>query len=114
MWRLQRSANTNREVIAVCLLVLATATAFPTFAQQDGPRKCTTNLGGQVVCGNLTIGITLEEYEKGLKARAEEIRAEEAVNSLWWNAVANRRSHRRHRLLPPFFLPDGRFHPAYA
>src|SRR5262249_5830990 len=30
-----------------------------------------------VVCGNLTIGITLEQYEAGLKKRAEEIRAEE-------------------------------------
>src|SRR5262249_50300138 len=30
------------------------------------------------VCGNLTIGITLEQYEAGLKKRAEEIRGEEA------------------------------------
>jgi hypothetical protein len=30
------------------------------------------------VCGDLVIGITLEQYEAGLKTRAEEIRAEEA------------------------------------
>jgi predicted nuclease with TOPRIM domain len=35
-------------------------------------------LGGQVVCGDLVIGITLEQYEAGLKKRAEEIRGEEA------------------------------------
>ena len=40
--------------------------------------KCKTIVGGQVVCGDLVIGITLEQYEAGLKKRAEEIRAEEA------------------------------------
>jgi len=32
---------------------------------------------GQVVCGDYVIGITLEQYEAGLKKRAEEIRGEE-------------------------------------
>jgi tetratricopeptide (TPR) repeat protein len=41
-------------------------------------RTCETKSGGQVVCGDLVIGITLEQYETGLKRRAEEIRAEEA------------------------------------
>ena len=42
------------------------------------PRSCETRFGGQVVCGDLVVGITLEQYEAGLKKRAEEIRAEEA------------------------------------
>jgi hypothetical protein len=45
---------------------------------KEGDRTCTTTLGGQVVCGDLVIGITLEQYEAGLKKRAEEIGAEEA------------------------------------
>ena len=41
-------------------------------------RTCKTTFGGQVVCGDQIIGITLEQYEAGLKKRAEEIRSEEA------------------------------------
>ena len=41
-------------------------------------RSCETKFGGQVVCGDLVVGITLEQYEAGLNKRAEEIRAEEA------------------------------------
>ena len=47
-------------------------------AKEGETRKCETRLGGQVVCGDLVIGITLEQYEAGLKKRAEEIRDEEA------------------------------------
>jgi hypothetical protein len=47
-------------------------------AKEGEPRSCNTTLGGQVICGDLVIGITLEQYEAGLKQRAEAIRAEEA------------------------------------
>jgi len=57
-------------------LVVAAAVSAPT---RDGETRCKTVMGGQVVCGNLVIGITLEQYEAGLKTRAEEIRAEEAA-----------------------------------
>src|SRR5215510_1464128 len=59
----------------VCATMLAVAVSAS--AKEDEPRNCKTTFGGQVVCGNLTIGITLEQYEAGLKKRAEEIRAEE-------------------------------------
>src|SRR5262249_49288200 len=59
----------------VCATILA-ATGSAS-AKDDETRTCKTTFGGQVVCGNLTIGITLEQYEAGLKKRAEEIRAEE-------------------------------------
>src|SRR5262249_25593036 len=59
----------------VCATILAAAASAS--AKDDETRRCETKLGGQVVCGNLTIGITLEQYEAGLKKRAEEIRAEE-------------------------------------
>jgi tetratricopeptide (TPR) repeat protein len=62
---------------AIICAVILTAT-LSVLAEQAEPRKCTTNLGGQVVCGDLVIGITLEQYEAGLKRRADEIRAEEA------------------------------------
>src|SRR5215472_16754857 len=60
----------------VCATILAAAASAS--AKDDETRTCKTTFGGQVVCGNLTIGITLEQYEAGLKKRAEEIRAEEA------------------------------------
>ena len=47
-----------------------------------GTRSCETKFGGQVVCGDLVIGITLEQYQAGLNKRAEEIRAEEAEKRL--------------------------------
>src|SRR5262245_16757698 len=59
----------------VCATILAAAVSAS--AKDDATRTCKTTFGGQVVCGNLTIGITLEQYEAGLKKRAEEIRAEE-------------------------------------
>src|SRR6516165_9423027 len=60
----------------VCATILAAAVSAS--AKDDETRTCKTTFGGQVVCGNLTIGITLEQYEAGLKKRAEEIRGEEA------------------------------------
>src|SRR5262245_10848430 len=60
-----------------CVVIFAGTVAA---SGQDGEtRTCKTVMGGQVVCGNLVIGITLEQYEAGLKTRAEEIRAEEAA-----------------------------------
>src|SRR5215813_7281388 len=60
----------------VCATILAAALSAS--AKEGETRTCETKLGGQVVCGDLVIGITLEQYEAGLKKRAEEIRAEEA------------------------------------
>jgi tetratricopeptide (TPR) repeat protein len=64
----------------LCAIICATLLAAAISASSKGgeTRKCETKLGGQVVCGDLVIGITLEQYEAGLKKRAEEIRAEEA------------------------------------
>src|SRR5215472_1045931 len=59
----------------VCATILASVSAS---AKEGETRTCETKLGGQVVCGDYVIGITLEQYEAGLKKRAEEIRAEEA------------------------------------
>src|SRR5262245_48661160 len=66
----------NSAAAAVCATILASAVSAS--AKEGETRTCTTTFGGQVVCGNLTIGITLEQYEAGLKKRAEEIRGEEA------------------------------------
>ena len=64
----------------LCAIVCATilAAAVSASAKEGETRNCETKLGGQVVCGDLVIGITLDQYEAGLKKRAEEIRAEEA------------------------------------
>src|SRR5262245_40624619 len=71
-----RSTHPRSKLSAiVCATMLAVAVSAS--AKEDEPRNCKTTFGGQVVCGNLTIGITLEQYEAGLKKRAEEIRAEE-------------------------------------
>ena len=59
----------------VCATILAAAVSAS--AKEGERRTCTTTVGGQVVCGDLVIGITLEQYEAGLKKRAEEIRGEE-------------------------------------
>jgi tetratricopeptide (TPR) repeat protein len=59
----------------VCATILATTVSAS--AKEGETRTCETKLGGQVVCGDLVIGLTLEQYEAGLKRRAEEIRAEE-------------------------------------
>jgi len=48
-------------------------------AKDGETRSCETRFGGQVVCGDLVVGITLDQYEAGLNKRAEEIRAEESA-----------------------------------
>jgi tetratricopeptide (TPR) repeat protein len=60
----------------VCATIFAAATSA--LARDGESRSCETKLGGQVVCGDLVIGITIEQYQAGLNKRAEEIRAEEA------------------------------------
>jgi tetratricopeptide (TPR) repeat protein len=72
----QVSRLTSKLGAIVCATLLAAAVSAS--AKEGETRKCETKLGGQVVCGDLVIGITLEQYEAGLKKRAEEIRAEEA------------------------------------
>jgi len=66
----------SKLIVVVCVMFFAGArVAVP--AEEGATRECKTIVGGQVVCGNLVIGITIEQYEAGLKKRAEEIRAEE-------------------------------------
>jgi tetratricopeptide (TPR) repeat protein len=60
----------------VCATILAAATSA--LANDGETRSCETKFGGQVVCGDLVIGITLEQYKADLNKRAEDIRAEEA------------------------------------
>src|SRR5215468_10476242 len=48
-------------------------------AKDGETRSCETRFGGQVVCGDLVVGITLDQYEAGLNKRAEEIRTEESA-----------------------------------
>src|SRR5215831_2979151 len=74
MRQLKRLAS--KLIAIVCATILAAAVSAS--AKEDEQRTCKTTFGGQVVCGNLTIGITLEQYEARLKVRAEEIRGEEA------------------------------------
>ena len=66
----------NSAAAAVCAAIVAAAVSAS--AKEGERRTCTTTFGGQVVCGDYVIGITLEQYEAGLKKRAEEIRDEEA------------------------------------
>ena len=67
--RLKQNAVAFAAIFAVAVSVAA----------KDGEtRSCETKFGGQVVCGDLVVGITIEQYEAGLNKRAEEIRAEEA------------------------------------
>ena len=74
MWQSTRLRSKLSAI--VCATILAATVSAS--AKDDETRTCKTTFGGQVVCGNLTIGITLEQYEAGLKKRAEEIRSEEA------------------------------------
>ena len=47
-------------------------TATISAAAKDGEtRTCETKLGGQVICGDYVVGITLEQYQAGLNQRAE-------------------------------------------
>jgi hypothetical protein len=74
-----RRAGSWRTVSTLIASALWLAAAVVPMAAQEGrTRNCTTNLGGQVVCGDLVIGNTLEQYEAELRRRAEEIRAEES------------------------------------
>jgi tetratricopeptide (TPR) repeat protein len=71
----QLTRLTSKLSAIVCATILAAAVSA---SAKEGETRCETKFGGQVVCGDLVIGITLEQYEAGLKKRAEEIRAEEA------------------------------------
>lgn len=53
----------NSAAAAVCATILAAAVSAS--AKEDERRTCNTTFGGQVVCGDLVIGITLEQYEAG-------------------------------------------------
>src|SRR2546426_11510615 len=70
----QLTRLTSKLSAIVCATILAAAVSA---SAKEGETRCETKLGGQVVCGDLVIGITLEQYEAGLKKRAEEIRREE-------------------------------------
>jgi hypothetical protein len=73
---MRRRAHLRSKLRAmVCATVLTVATSA--LAKDGETRSCETKFGGQVVCGDLVIGITLEQYQAGLNKRAEEIRAEE-------------------------------------
>src|SRR5262245_57434777 len=74
MWQSTRLRSKLGAIVCATILSATVSAA----AKDDETRTCTTTFGGQVVCGNLTIGITLEQYEARLKVRAEEIRGEEA------------------------------------
>src|SRR5215470_7350193 len=73
MWQVTRLTSKLGAIICATLLAAAVSSS----GKEGETRKCETKLGGQVVCGDLVIGITLEQYEAGLKKRAEEIRGEE-------------------------------------
>ena len=64
-------------IALVCAAIFA-ATVSASAKEGEEARSCETKFGGQVVRGDLVIGITLEQYQAGLNKRAEEIRAEEA------------------------------------
>jgi tetratricopeptide (TPR) repeat protein len=72
----QPTRLTSKFSATVCATILAAAVSAS--AKEGETRTCETKLGGQVVCGDYVVGITLEQYEAGLKKRAEEIRGEEA------------------------------------
>src|SRR6516165_2818737 len=61
-----------RSKLSAIVCAISFAVAVSASAKEDEPRNCKTTFGGQVVCGDLIIGITLEQYEAGLKRRAEE------------------------------------------
>jgi tetratricopeptide (TPR) repeat protein len=74
---MRRPAHPRSKLKAmVCATIFAAATSA--LAKDGETRSCETKLGGQVVCGDLNIGITPEQYKADLNKRAEEIRAEEA------------------------------------
>jgi tetratricopeptide (TPR) repeat protein len=60
----------------ICATIFAVASSA--LAKDGEIRSCETKLGGQVVCGDLIIGITFEQYKADLEGRAKQIRSEEA------------------------------------
>jgi hypothetical protein len=72
----RRTHSRSTLKVMICATIFAAATSA--LAKDGETRSCETKFGGQVVCGDLVIEITLEQYEAGLKKRADEIRAEEA------------------------------------
>jgi hypothetical protein len=72
---MRRLAYARLTLMAMGAAIFAAATSA--LAKEGETRSCETKLGGQLVCGDLVIGITLEQYEAGLKKLAEEIRTEE-------------------------------------
>src|SRR5262245_23975281 len=77
-----RQATRLRSKLSAIVCATLLVAAVSSSAKEGETRTCTTTFGGQVVCGNLTIGITLEQYEARLKVRAEEIRGEETEKRL--------------------------------
>jgi tetratricopeptide (TPR) repeat protein len=73
---MQRLAHRRSKLKAIVCTTIFAAT-ISALAKDGETRSCETMLGGQVVCGDLVIGITLEQYKADLNKRAEEIRAEE-------------------------------------
>jgi hypothetical protein len=71
---------TSKLSAIVCATIFIFAAAVSASAKEGETRSCTTVLGGQTVCGDYVIGITIEQYEAGLKTRAEEIRVQEGKN----------------------------------
>jgi tetratricopeptide (TPR) repeat protein len=72
-----RKAHPRSTLKAMVCATTIFAAATYALAKDGDTRSCETKFGGQVVCGDLVVGITLEQYEAGLNKRAEEIRAEE-------------------------------------
>src|SRR5215813_1213589 len=72
--RLSTRLRSKLSAIVCAAIVAAAASAS---AKEGETRTCETKLGGQIICGDYVVGITLEQYEAGLKKRAQEIRAEE-------------------------------------
>jgi hypothetical protein len=77
---MRRLAHQRSKLSAIVCATIFAATVSAS-AKDGETRTCETKLGGQVVCGDLIIGITIEQYEAGLNKRAEEIRTEQAVQS---------------------------------
>src|SRR5436190_15152066 len=78
---MRQPTRLRSKLSAIVCATLLTAVVSAS-AEEGKTRTCETKLGGQVVCGDLVIGLTLEQYEAGLKRRAEEIRAEEAAKRI--------------------------------
>jgi hypothetical protein len=51
----------SKLTVMICATILAAASSA--LAKDVETRSCETKFGGQVVCGDLIIGITLEQYK---------------------------------------------------